>query len=55
MNTAEYVEAEKLIADALVDIVCHCGVTGHARGFPECETARRAARAVISLREMGLI
>lgn len=38
---------ERDMADVLVAIVCHCGPKRHARGYPECSTARAAARAAI--------
>lgn len=38
---------ERTIADALVSIVCRCRPRQHERGFPECDTARRAARAAL--------
>lgn len=40
---------ERRVADRLVSIVCRCGPKPHSRGYPECETARRAARAVLNL------
>lgn len=40
---------ERTIADAIVEHVCRCKPTPHIRGYPECATARRAARAVLKL------
>jgi hypothetical protein len=40
---------EKTLANALVATVCHCGPKRHERGFPECATARQAARDVMAL------
>lgn len=40
---------ERAIADAIVGIVCHCGPQRHTIGFPQCETARSAARAALDV------
>lgn len=43
---------EEQVANCLVAVVCHC-TTGpaarHERGYPECSTARAAARTVLDL------
>lgn len=48
LGPADLAGLERRLADALVGSVCHCGPRPHTQGFPQCATARRAARAAIA-------